>query len=143
GCGGMGGAQPLAVTLNGGACLVVDVDETRLQRRQSKRYLDEVTTDLDDALAQVMAAKGEQRALSVGLVGNAAEVFPEILRRHRAGQVSIDVVTDQTSAHDPLSYLPAEIPLEDWQREAQADPDGFTKKAREAMAAQVTAMVEF
>lgn len=143
GCGGMGGAQPLAVTLNGGACLIVDVDETRLKRRQSKRYLDEVTTDLDDALAQVMAAKGEKRALSVGLVGNAAEVFPEILRRHRAGEVSVDVVTDQTSAHDPLSYLPTEIALEDWQREAEADAEGFTKKAREAMAAQVQAMVEF
>ncbi|WEV78022.1 urocanate hydratase [Janibacter cremeus] len=143
GCGGMGGAQPLAVTLNGGACLVVDVDETRLQRRRSKRYLDEVTTDLDDALAQVTAAKGEERALSVGLVGNAAEVFPEILRRHRAGEVEIDVVTDQTSAHDPLSYLPAEVALDEWQREAEADPEGFTKKAREAMAAQVRAMVEF
>ncbi len=143
GCGGMGGAQPLAVTLNGGACLIVDVDESRLKRRQSKRYLDEVTTDLDDALTQVMAAKGEKRALSVGLVGNAAEVFPEILRRHRAGEVSVDVVTDQTSAHDPLSYLPTEIALEDWQREAEADAEGFTKKAREAMAAQVQAMVEF
>ncbi|WP_338750594.1 urocanate hydratase [Janibacter alittae] len=143
GCGGMGGAQPLAVTLNGGACIVVDVDETRLERRRAKRYLDEVTADLDDALARVMAAKGDERALSVGLVGNAAEVFPEILRRHRAGEVGIDVVTDQTSAHDPLSYLPAEIALEDWQREAEADPDGFTKKAREAMAAQVAAMVEF
>lgn len=143
GCGGMGGAQPLAVTLNGGACLIVDVDETRLKRRQSKRYLDEVETDLDVALATVMAAKGERRALSVGLVGNAAEVFPEILRRHRAGEVTVDIVTDQTSAHDPLSYLPAEIALEDWTREAEADEEGFTKKARESMAAQVQAMVEF
>ncbi|HIZ99757.1 MAG TPA: urocanate hydratase [Candidatus Janibacter merdipullorum] len=143
GCGGMGGAQPLAVTLNGGACLVVDVDETRLRRRQAKRYLDEVETDLDAALARVMAAKGERRALSVGLVGNAAEVFPEVLRRHRAGEVEVDVVTDQTSAHDPLSYLPAEIPLEDWEQESTGDPDGFTKKSRESMAAQVRAMVEF
>ena len=143
GCGGMGGAQPLAVTLNGGACLIVDVDETRLRRRQAKRYLDEVETDLEVALAKVMAAKGERRALSVGLVGNAAEIFPEILRRHRAGEVEIDVVTDQTSAHDPLSYLPAEVALDEWQRESEADPEGFTKKSRESMAAQVQAMVEF
>ncbi|MBS6029622.1 MAG: urocanate hydratase [Kocuria rhizophila] len=143
GCGGMGGAQPLAVTLNGGACLVVDVDETRLKRRQSKRYLDEVETDLDTALAKVMAAKNERRALSVGYVGNAADVFPELLRRHRAGEISVDVVTDQTSAHDPLSYLPTEFTVEQWDAEAKADPIGFTKKAREAMAAQVQAMVEF
>lgn len=143
GCGGMGGAQPLAVTLNGGACLIVDVDQTRLERRQSKRYLDEVETDLDVALAKVMEAKGDKRALSVGLVGNAAEIFPEILRRHRAGEVSVDVVTDQTSAHDPLTYLPAEVALDDWQREADGDPEGFTKKSRESMAAQVQAMVEF
>ena len=143
GCGGMGGAQPLAVTLNGGACLIVEVDETRLRRRQSKRYLDEVETDLEVALAKVMQAKGERRALSVGLVGNAAEVFPEILRRHRAGEIEVDVVTDQTSAHDPLSYLPAEVALDEWQRESEADPEGFTKKSRESMAAQVQAMVEF
>ncbi|HAG62707.1 MAG TPA: urocanate hydratase [Kocuria sp.] len=143
GCGGMGGAQPLAVTLNGGACLVVDVDETRLKRRQSKRYLDEVETDLDTALAKVMTAKNERRALSVGYVGNAADVFPELLRRHRAGKISVDVVTDQTSAHDPLSYLPTEFTVEQWDAEAKADPVGFTKKAQEAMAAQVQAMVEF
>jgi urocanate hydratase len=93
GCGGMGGAQPLAVTLNGGVCLIVDVDETRLRRRVEHRYLDEVTTDLDDAVARCMAAKRDMRALSVGLVGNAAAVFPELLRRG----VEIDVVTDQTS----------------------------------------------
>ncbi|MDO4257274.1 MAG: urocanate hydratase [Kocuria sp.] len=143
GCGGMGGAQPLAVTLNGGACLVIDVDETRLKRRQSKRYLDEVETDLDTALAKVTAAKAEHRALSVGYVGNAADVFPELLRRHRAGEISVDVVTDQTSAHDPLSYLPTEFTVEQWDAEAKADPVGFTKKAQEAMAAQVQAMVEF
>ena len=143
GCGGMGGAQPLAVTLNGGACLIVDVDESRLKRRQSKRYLDEVETDIDIALAKVMEAKGDKRALSVGLVGNAAEVFPELLRRHRAGEISVDIVTDQTSAHDPLSYLPSEIALADWEREAEGDPEGFTKKSRESMAAQVQAMVEF
>jgi urocanate hydratase len=143
GCGGMGGAQPLAVTLNGGAVLIVDVDKSRLDRRRAKRYLDDVETDLDAALAKVMAAKAERRALSVGYVGNAAEVFPEILRRHLAGEVTVDVVTDQTSAHDPLSYLPREATVGTWTAEAEADPAGFTKKSREAMAAQVEAMVGF
>lgn len=143
GCGGMGGAQPLAVTLNGGAVLIVDVDKTRLERRQSKRYLDEVSTDLDEALAKVIKAKEEKRALSVGLVGNAADVFPEILRRQRAGELYVDVVTDQTSAHDPLSYLPTEFTVEQWHSEAAADPIGFTKKAEESMARHVEAMVGF
>ena len=143
GCGGMGGAQPLAVTLNGGAVLIVDVDETRLRRRAGKRYLHEVETDLDTAVAKVMAAKAEKRALSVGLVGNAAEVFEELLRRQLAGEITVDIVTDQTSAHDPLSYLPAGIPVEAWQAEAAADPEGFTKQARESMARQVAAMVGF
>ncbi|UYB36533.1 urocanate hydratase [Arthrobacter koreensis] len=144
GCGGMGGAQPLAVTLNGGAVLIVDVDESRLRRRAGKRYLDDVETDLDAALAKVMAAKAEGRALSVGLVGNAAEVFPELLRRQKAGQdADFDIVTDQTSAHDPLSYLPEGIAVEDWHREADADPQGFTKKAQASMARQVEAMVGF
>ncbi|MFT3943622.1 MAG: urocanate hydratase [Ancrocorticia sp.] len=143
GCGGMGGAQPLAVTLNDGACLVVDVDETRLRRRLGKRYLDEVTADLDEALASVQRAKDERRGWSVGLVGNAAEVFPEILRRHRDGSLTVDVVTDQTSAHDPLSYLPIGYSVEEWQARAAADPEGFTTAARESMAAQVKAMVEF
>ncbi|PXA76066.1 urocanate hydratase [Auritidibacter sp. NML100628] len=143
GCGGMGGAQPLAVTLNGGAVLIVDVSEERLRRRQGKRYLDEVETDLETALKKVLEAKEQKKALSVGYVGNAAEVFPELLRRHRAGEISIDIVTDQTSAHDPLSYLPVEYTIDDWDREAQADPEGFTKKSRESMAAHVQAMVEF
>ncbi len=143
GCGGMGGAQPLAVTLNGGAVLIVDVDERRLRRRAGKRYLDEVETDLDTAVAKVMAARTERRALSVGLVGNAAEVFEELLRRHEAGSITVDIVTDQTSAHDPLSYLPAGMAVRDWAAEAAADPDGFTKKARESMARQVAAMVGF
>jgi urocanate hydratase len=143
GCGGMGGAQPLAVTLNGGACLIVDVDEARLRRRTAKRYLDEVAPDLDTAVARVSAAKADKRALSVGVVGNAAEVIPELLRRHRAGELAVDIVTDQTSAHDPLSYLPVGIPVEHWQAEAAADPEGFTKKARASMAAHVQAMVEF
>ncbi|MGS1090774.1 urocanate hydratase [Corynebacterium sanguinis] len=143
GCGGMGGAQPLAVTLNGGVCLIVDVDESRLRRRVDKRYLDTVTTDLEEAIRLVTEAKNERRALSVGLVGNAADVFPEMLRRHRAGELSVDIVTDQTSAHDPLAYLPTEITVDEWHAEAAADPVTFTKKAREAMATQVQAMVEF
>ncbi|MHA3722785.1 urocanate hydratase [Leucobacter sp. HY1910] len=143
GCGGMGGAQPLAVTLNDGACLIVDVDESRMQRRVGKRYLDEVVTDLDEALAKVQQAKDEKRGWSVGLVGNAAEVFPEILRRHRAGEITIDIVTDQTSAHDPLSYLPIGYTVEEWAARAAADPEQFTLDAQAAMAAHVKAMVEF
>ena len=143
GCGGMGGAQPLAVTLNDGVCLIVDVDRTRLERRVAKRYLDEIAGDLEDAIARANAAEAERRGLSIGIVGNAAEVFPALLERHRAGDLHIDVVTDQTSAHDPLSYLPTEIAVEDWRREADADAEGFTEKARESMARQVRAMVEF
>ncbi|MFK0041865.1 urocanate hydratase [Paenarthrobacter sp. NPDC090517] len=143
GCGGMGGAQPLAVTLNDGACLIVDVDESRLRRRVGKRYLDEVETDLDAAIKKVQAAKDERRGWSVGYVGNAAEVFPELLARHKAGEVTFDVVTDQTSAHDPLSYLPEGITVAEWHVEAEADPEGFTKKAQASMARQVQAMVEF
>ncbi|MGJ9401706.1 urocanate hydratase [Arthrobacter sp. KK5.5] len=143
GCGGMGGAQPLAVTLNGGACLIVDVSEDRLRRRLGKRYLDDVDTDLDSALGKVLTAKSERRALSVGYVGNAAEVFPELLRRQLAGEIAIDIVTDQTSAHDPLSYLPVEYTVEAWDAEAKADAIGFTKKAQQSMAAHVEAMVGF
>jgi urocanate hydratase len=139
GAGGMGGAQPLAVTLNGGAVLIVDVDESRLARRVEHGYLDEYTTDLDAAVARVVAAKEAGEALSVGIVGNAAEVFPELLRRG----TPIDIVTDQTSAHDPLAYLPIGISVEEWKDAASRDPEGFTVKAREAMAAQVAAMVGF
>src|SRR4051794_13169140 len=139
GCGGMGGAQPLAVTLNDGVCLVVDVDETRLRRRVEHRYLDEVADDLDDAVRRCLAAKADRRALSVGLVGNAATVFPELLRRG----VEVDVVTDQTSAHDPLSYLPAGIDVADWADYAAAKPEEFTERARESMARHVEAMVGF
>ena len=143
GCGGMGGAQPLSVTLNGGVCLIADVDRSRLECRQSKRYLDEIADSLDAAVERANQAKEAGEAVSIGIVGNAADIFPELLKRHRAGSITIDVVTDQTSAHDPLSYLPTEITVEDWQREANEDPITFTKKAREAMAAQVQAMVEF
>jgi len=139
GCGGMGGAQPLAVTLNGGVCLVVDVDETRLRRRVEHRYLDEVATGIDAALTTCLAAKRDRRALSVGLVGNAASVFPELLRRG----VDIDIVTDQTSAHDPLSYLPEGVDLGEWQDLARDEPEEFTDRARASMAKQVEAMVGF
>ncbi|MFT4052032.1 MAG: urocanate hydratase [Microbacterium sp.] len=143
GAGGMGGAQPLAVTLNEGAVLIVDVDQSRLARRVEHGYLDEYTRDLDAAVARVMAARAAGSALSVGVVGNAAEVFPELLRRTRAGEIAIDVVTDQTSAHDPLAYLPVGVAFEDWKRAASADPEEFTRRARASMAAQVAAMVAF
>ena len=139
GCGGMGGAQPLVVTLNGGVCLIVDVDRTRLDRRVAHRYLDEVAESLDEAVEIAMAAKRDRRAWSVGVVGNAAEVFPELLRRG----VDIDIVTDQTSAHDPLSYLPEGISLEDWHDYAERKPEEFTDRARESMAHHVEAMVGF
>ena len=143
GCGGMGGAQPLAVTLNGGVCIIADVDKTRLERRHAKRYLDTIATDLDDAITQANQATADKRALSIGVVANAADVFPELLARQRAGGITIDIVTDQTSAHDPLSYLPRDVPFEAWHTEAAEDPATFTKKSRESMAAQVQAMVEF
>ncbi|WP_025777533.1 urocanate hydratase [Brevibacterium sp. VCM10] len=141
GCGGMGGAQPLSVTLNGGACLIIDVDKTRLDRRKGKRYLDEVETDLDTALAKVIEAKKNKQALSVGLVGNAAEILPLILDRPEAAEV--DIVTDQTSAHDPLSYLPVGVSVDDWSDEAEQDAEKFTIRAEESMATHVKAMVEF
>ncbi len=139
GAGGMGGAQPLAVTMNDGVCLCVDVDPTRLQRRVDHRYLDEWTSDLDAALARVLAAKKDRRALSVGLLGNAATIFAELLRRG----VEVDIVTDQTSAHDPLSYLPEGIDLGDWHDYADKKPEEFTDRARQSMAKQVEAMVGF
>lgn len=139
GCGGMGGAQPLSVTLNGGACLIIDVDRSRLERRQSKRYLDEVVSDLDEALNLVLAAKADKRALSVGLVGNAADILPELLDRG----VAVDIVTDQTSAHDPLSYLPLGVSVDEWSEEAEENPEKFTLRAQESMAKHVAAMVGF
>jgi urocanate hydratase len=139
GAGGMGGAQPLAVTMNDGVCLCVDVDPSRLQRRVDHRYLDEWTADLDDALKRVLAAKKARKALSVGLVGNAATIFAELLARG----VEVDIVTDQTSAHDPLSYLPEGIDLADWHDYAEKKPEEFTDRARLSMAKQVEAMVGF
>ena len=139
GCGGMGGAQPLAVTLNDGAVLIVDVDAERLQRRVDHGYLDEMTDDIDVAIERALDAKDKRIPRSVGLVGNAATVFPEMLKRG----VAIDIVTDQTSAHDPLSYLPEGETVADWLGDAAKDPEGFTDRSRAAMAKQVKAMVEF
>src|SRR5579862_8452001 len=139
GCGGMGGAQPLAVTLNDGVCLVIDVDPARLARRVETRYLDLVADDLDAALRLCLAAKSERKALSVGLVGNCARVLPELLRRG----VEVDIVTDQTSAHDPLSYLPEDVSLDDWPGCADKKPSEFTERARASMARHVEAMVGF
>jgi urocanate hydratase len=139
GAGGMGGAQPLAVTMNDGVCLCVDVDPTRLQRRVDQRYLDEWTSDLDDAIARVLEAKKSRAALSVGLLGNAATILPELLRRG----VEVDIVTDQTSAHDPLSYLPEDIDLNDWHDYAEKKPEEFTDRARASIVRHVEAMVGF
>ncbi|MDR7278993.1 urocanate hydratase [Catenuloplanes atrovinosus] len=132
GCGGMGGAQPLAVTMNGGVCLIVDVDPARLERRVRTRYLDRVASSLEEAVTLALAAKRERRAVSIGVVGNAAAVFPELLRRG----VEIDIVTDQTSAHDPLSYVPLGSPT-------GLSPEEHTERARASMAAHVEAMVGF
>ncbi|MGH8904160.1 MAG: urocanate hydratase [Egibacteraceae bacterium] len=139
GCGGMGGAQPLAVTLNEGVCLIVDVDERRLRRRIEHHYLDELARDLDDAIARCEKAKSDRAALSVGLVGNCATVLPELLRRG----VEVDVVTDQTSAHDPLSYLPEGVDVADWHAYARERPEEFTARARASIAKHVAAMVGF
>jgi urocanate hydratase len=139
GCGGMGGAQPLAVTMNGGVCLIVDVDRTRLQRRVDTRYLDEIADDLDDAVARAEQAARDRRAVSIGVVGNAAEVFPELLRRG----TRVDIVTDQTSAHDPLSYVPAGVDPADAAEYARAKPEEYTDRARASMARHVAAMVGF
>ena len=139
GLGGMGGAQPLAVTMNDGVAICVDVDQSRITRRIEHRYLDVQADDLQHALDLAVQARDERRALSIGLLGNAAEVFPRLLEM----KAPIDVVTDQTSAHDPLSYLPLGVPFEEWRGRAEADPEGFTKEAQASMAAHVRAMVEF
>ncbi|SEB32369.1 urocanate hydratase [Amycolatopsis tolypomycina] len=139
GLGGMGGAQPLAVTMNDGVALVIECDPQRAHRRVETRYLDEVADDLDDAIARVTKAKKEGKALSVGVVGNAAEVLPELLRRN----VEVDIVTDQTSAHDPLSYLPKGVSVDDWHDYAAKKPDEFTDRSRESMADHVEAMLGF
>jgi urocanate hydratase len=139
GLGGMGGAQPLAVTMNGGVAICVECDPSRITRRIEHGYLDEQAADIDDAIRRATAARDENRALSIGLLGNAADVFPEMLERH----APIDIVTDQTSAHDPLTYLPRGVAFEDMAALRAEDPEGFTRRARDSMAEQVAAMVEF
>jgi urocanate hydratase len=139
GLGGMGGAQPLAVTMNGGVAICVEVDASRIQRRIDHRYLDVAADDLDHAIRLAEEARSARRALSIGVHGNAAVVLPELLRRGLA----VDIVTDQTSAHDPLAYLPADVAFEDWDAERRRDPAGFTDRARASMATHVDAMVGF
>ena len=139
GLGGMGGAQPLAVTMNDGVALVVECDPDRARRRLETRYLDELASDVDDAVLRVTKAKRDGRALSVGVIGNAAEVLPGLLRRG----LEADIVTDQTSAHDPLAYLPVGVSLAQWRDYAADKPEEFTERARESMARQVTAMLGF
>jgi len=139
GLGGMGGAQPLAVTMNGGVALVVECDAGRARRRLRTGYLDELASDVDDAVRRVSAARKDGHARSVGVVGNAAQVLPGLLRRG----VEVDIVTDQTSAHDPLAYLPIGVSVEDWPDYAAAKPDEFTERARDSMAEHVGAMLGF
>ena len=139
GCGGMGGAQPLAVTMNDGVCLMIDIDPTRLKRRVETRYLDEIADNLEDAVRRCLEAKAARRSLSVGLVGNTADVLPKLL----AMDVEVDIVTDQTSAHDPLYYIPAGMDFADAREYADKKPDEFTKLAQESMAKHVEAMVGF
>jgi len=139
GLGGMGGAQPLAVTMNEGVAICVDCDVTRIDRRIEHRYLDTKAADIDDALRLAIEARDAKRPLSIGLLGNAAEVLPELLRRN----APIDIVTDQTSAHDPLAYLPVGIDFDDMKKMAEKDPIYFTEQAQESMAKHVAAMVGF
>jgi urocanate hydratase len=139
GLGGMGGAQPLAVTMNGGVVICVECDQSRITRRIEHGYLDEQAQGTDDAITRATAAKDEGEALSIGLLGNASEVFPRMLELH----APIDIVTDQTSAHDPLTYLPRGVTFEDMPALRAEDPRGFTIRARKSMAEQVTAMVGF
>jgi urocanate hydratase len=139
GLGGMGGAQPLAVTMNGGVVICVDCDPSRVRRRIEQGYLDEQADDADDAIRKAVQARNAGEARSFGLVGNAADILPELL----AAGAPIDIVTDQTSAHDPLTYLPSGVPFEDMAALRAEDPAGFTTRARESMATHVAAMVGF
>jgi urocanate hydratase len=140
GLGGMGGAQPLAGTMAGAAILCVEVDPTRIERRLQTRYLDEATESLDDAVARVRAAASEGRALSVALLGNAAEVVPELVRRGE----QFDLVTDQTAAHDPLTgYIPRGFSVADAAKLRTSDPDEYLRLASESIAAHVEALLEY
>jgi urocanate hydratase len=140
GLGGMGGAQPLAVTMNGGVALCVEVDSSRIERRLRTRYLDEVADSLDDAVDRCIRARDERRAVSVGLLANAADVVPALLARG----FPADIVTDQTSAHDALNgYVPNRMSLADAASLRESDPDEYVKRSRAAIAAQCAAMVGF
>jgi urocanate hydratase len=140
GLGGMGGAQPLAAAMAGAAILCVEVDPSRIERRLETRYLDEATESLDEAVRRVRAAAAERRPFSVGLLGNAAIVFPELARRGER----FDLVTDQTAAHDPLvGYIPSELPFEEAARFRESRPDEYLRLARESIAVHVQAMLEF
>ena len=140
GLGGMGGAQPLAATLAGAAILCIEVDSERIRRRLETRYLDEASESLDDALERVREAAREGRALSVGLLGNAAEIVPELARRGEA----FDFVTDQTAAHDPLTgYVPAGLDVEAADVLRVSDPDEYLRRARESIAHHVEGMLEY
>ncbi len=139
GLGGMGGAQPLAVTMNDGVAICVDVDPSRIARRIEHRYLDVEAGSIEDALELAYAARDQRRPLSIGLLGNAAEVLPRMLYIG----AEIDIVTDQTSAHDPLAYLPLEYDFEQWDSARKDDPAGFAEAARNSMAVHVEAMVGF
>ena len=126
GLGGMGGAQPLAVTMNDGVVICIECDPARITRRIEHRYLDVQADSLDHALELAVEARDARRPLSIGVLGNAAEMVPALLER----DAPIDIVTDQTSAHDPLFYLPVGVPFEEWQAQREADPAGFTKAAQ-------------
>ncbi|CCB74799.1 MULTISPECIES: urocanate hydratase [Streptomycetaceae] len=139
GLGGMGGAQPLAVTMNDGVAICVDCDPRAIERRIEHRYLDVRADSLDHALKLAVDARDQRKPLSIGVLGNAAELVPQLL----AMGAPIDIVTDQTSAHDPLSYLPVGVAFEDMADAAAKDPAGFTTRARESMARHVEAMVGF
>jgi urocanate hydratase len=138
GMGGMGGAQPLSVTLNGGVALIVEVDRSRIERRVATRYCDCIAEDLDDALSLCEEARRESRALSVGLVGNCGDVLPEMVRRG----VQVDVVTDQTSAHDPLNgYIPRGLTLSEAVELRRRDPEEYVRRATATMVIHVDAML--
>ncbi|HSS68595.1 MAG TPA: urocanate hydratase [Nocardioidaceae bacterium] len=139
GLGGMGGAQPLAVTLNDGVCICIECDDSRIQRRIDHRYLDVRADSLKHALELAVEAREARRPLSIGVLGNAAEMVPELL----AMDAPVDIVTDQTSAHDPLMYLPVGVDFDDWVAFREKDPADFTDRARDAMARHVEAMVGF
>jgi urocanate hydratase len=139
GLGGMGGAQPLAVTMNDGVVICVECDQSRITRRIEHRYLDVQADSLEDAVRRAVEARDARRPLSIGVLGNAAEMLPELLDQG----APVDIVTDQTSAHDPLYYLPVGVAFEDWAALREKDPAGLTERARESMAAHVRAMVEF